>query len=326
MPPVPAPPARYGEKSALKRDFIRQAQDTTYVFEKKITLASDVSDAVRWISERTPGAVRRAREEAVWRIETRARQLEQSGAIEAWYRGADEGVRGVAWYVNGPLLEELAASIGHIDRECVEFFRQACPRAAVACQCASVAREGAPLLGDLPVSGIGAPATFPQAKSAEDLLKGARAANRRLLARLRLDPNAQELWDLTDKDFRLWRMRAPEDLSDIDLDSIILVPRFGVEQGVRSDGTRKARARARTKRRSSLLGARAARQVRAVDDCAIADINAATRPRERMRHETIDHLFLLCRLFTATVAAASRGRKGHARLGCRHQKCRACLS
>ena len=121
VPPVPAPPERDCAKSALKRDFIRQARARTYEFEKKITLASDVSDAVRWIGERTPGAVRRAREEAVWRIETRARQLEQSGAIEAWYRGADEGVRGVAWYVNGPLLEELAASIGHIDRECVEF-------------------------------------------------------------------------------------------------------------------------------------------------------------------------------------------------------------
>ena len=109
----------------MKREFIRQAQAGTFEFEKFVTLASDVSAAVRWISERTPGAVRRAREEAVWRIETRARQLEQSGAIEAWYRGADAGVRGVAWYVNGPLLEELAASVGHIDRDCVEFFRQA---------------------------------------------------------------------------------------------------------------------------------------------------------------------------------------------------------
>ena len=245
VPPVPAPPERDCAKSALKRDFIRLARARTYEFEKKITLASDVSDAVRWIGERTPGAVRRARDEAVWRIETRARQLEQSGAVEAWYRGADEGVRGVAWYVNGPLLEELAASIGHIDRECVEFFCQACPRAAAVGCNAPVAREGAPLLGDLPVSGIGAPATFPQAKSAEALLKGAKAANKRLLARLRSDPNAQELWELTNKDFRLWRMRAPESLTDIDLGRVILVPRFGVEQGVRSDGTRKARARPR---------------------------------------------------------------------------------
>ena len=245
VPPAPAPPARDDAKSALKRDFIRQAQGRSYEFEKKITLAADVSDAVRWISERTPGAVRQAREEAVWRVETRARQLEQSGAIEAWYRGADESVRGVAWYVNGPLLAELAASIGHIDRECVEFFRQARPRAAVVCHRAPVAREGAPLLGELPVSGIGAPAAFPQERSTEDLLRGARAANKHLLARLRSDPNAQELWDLTDKDFRLWRMHAPEGLSDLDLGSIILVPRFGVVQGVRSDGTRKARARAR---------------------------------------------------------------------------------
>lgn len=119
------------------------------------------------------------------------------------------------------------------------------PRAAVVGHRAPVAREGAPLLGELPVSGIGAPAAFPRERSTEDILRGARAANKHLLARLRSDPNAQELWDLTDKDFRLWRMHAPEGLSDLDLGSVIMVPWFGVVQGVRSDGARKARARAR---------------------------------------------------------------------------------
>ena len=133
-PPAPPPPARPtrdtwagagdSARNAPTRDFICEASAASYEFEKPVALAPDVSDAVRWVAERAPGVVREARESAVWRIVTRARQLEQSGAIEEWYRGADAGVRGVAWHVNGPLLHELAVCVGHVDRECVELIRQ----------------------------------------------------------------------------------------------------------------------------------------------------------------------------------------------------------
>ena len=121
-------------------------------------------------------------------------------------------------------------------------------------------------------------------------------------------------------------MRAPERLTDVDLGGVVLVTRFGVDQGVKSDGTRKARARAlRESINFCEQNACVLWQVRAVDDCSIAGINAATHPRERMRHETIDHLLTLCKLFTDEATAVPRVRRRRARRGCRHQRCRACL-
>ena len=61
-----------------------------------------------------------------------------SGVCEDWFKDSHPEVHKVAKTVNGQMLEDLAAAIGHTDKAVVELFRQ-----------------GAPLYGMLKYSGIG---------------------------------------------------------------------------------------------------------------------------------------------------------------------------
>ena len=56
-------------------------------------------------------------------------------------------------------------------------------------------------------------------------------------------------------------IRHPIMPGDVDLSSILLAPRFGVDQGIRSDGSRK---------------------IRAVDDCTRSGVNGATQPSVKL--------------------------------------------
>ena len=67
-------------------------------------------------------------------------------------------------------------------------------------------------------------------------------SNVELLASLREDSNSHALHELTMADHTLGRMSAPVLADSLDLGSVRLVPRFGVEQGLKPDGSTKLRA------------------------------------------------------------------------------------
>ena len=75
-------------------------------------------------------------------------------------------------------------------------------------------------------------------------------------------------------------MGAPRPVAEVSLDSVVLVRRFSVEQGLRSDGSVK---------------------VRPIDDGTAAGVNPVTSLPQGITHHTIDHLWECCRLFKSKV-------------------------
>ena len=96
-------------------------------------------------------------------------------------------------------------------------------------------------MGKLPLSGNGEAVSKPKHKSADEMRSKADGANVELLGRLKADKFLEELLKQTTADEGLGRMTAIIRPSDIDLNSICISPRFGVDQGLKADGSRKAR-------------------------------------------------------------------------------------
>ena len=221
-------------------------------FQKECRLPSEVSEALSWVTARTAAQVNADREAIVRQIEFEAGDLVSSGAAARWMLSASPEVRSVAKGVNGPLLERLAHRAGFEDLACIEFFRW-----------------GAPAAGPLPPSGSGAPTARDKAMPVVDLLRSAEKVNAAMIASLREDKHASELLRVTAQDVAAGRMRDLSKVGDLDLNSVILSPRFGVEQ-VKSDGSVR---------------------VRPIDDLSRSKLNGCTSVAEKFRPEGVDLLF-----------------------------------
>ena len=104
---------------------------------------------------------------------------------------------------------------------------------------------GAPLFGLLERSGVGAAVEGAPPPDVALLWQRRQRSNGELLASLKQDEFSAELMALTAKDARLGRMSWPvpvEEFSEQDLNALLLAPRFGVEQGLKDDGSVKVRA------------------------------------------------------------------------------------
>jgi hypothetical protein len=94
------------------------------VFDRQALLDKDLVAALEWAADRSAPEVRKAREAVICAVEHLAKKLVKSGEVEQWFCEADEGVRGAAENVNGPLFELLAKKAAYEDSECIELFRQ----------------------------------------------------------------------------------------------------------------------------------------------------------------------------------------------------------
>ena len=225
---APGNPKASGKKETDedKLVFALEALDAEDPFSKNVEPPPDVREALEWLSSVPPATVNEVRETIITGLECWAARLQESGEREAWFEGCDMVVQGVARDVNGPLLYALAAISGHIDPACIEFFR-----------------SGAPLYGMLARSGIGVHVECPGVPEVEEaMMAHCLQRNTQLIASLREDTFAAELMELTRKDAQLGRMTVPVPVEQCDLSEVLLVPRFGVDQGIQADGTVKIRA------------------------------------------------------------------------------------
>ena len=101
---------------------------------------------------------------------------------------------------------------------------------------------GAPLFGLLERSGIGEAVKCDSKVEVESSREHLARSNGQLLASLREDAYAAELMSLTENDSALGRMSPPVPVEQCDLGSMLLAPRFAVEQGLKKDGSVKIRA------------------------------------------------------------------------------------
>jgi len=141
------------------------------------------------------------REHAITKIEEFANKLINDGLVSKWFDGTDELTRRVSGKFNGPLAEELAKQSGYIDKDCIQMFR-----------------DGAPVTGALPESGLLERAQ-PMKKAAmplDTLLAKAEAKNKDLLSRLKPEKHGQHLLKEIMADVEKGRMSAPQKAESLD--------------------------------------------------------------------------------------------------------------
>ena len=190
-----------------------------------------------------------------------ANNLINDGLVSKWFDGTDELTRRVSGKFNGPLAEELAKQNGYIDKDCIQMFR-----------------DGAPVAGALPESGLLEKAQPPKkdAMPLETLLAKAEAKNKELLSRLKPEKHGQHLLKEIMADVEKGRMSAPQTADSLDLKAVVLSKRFGLEQGTKSDGSVK---------------------IRAVDDCTRSDLNETITKTEKMVCDGVDKAILVAQWF-----------------------------
>ena len=109
----------------------------------------------------------------------------------------------------------------------------------------------------------------------------------------RSDHNEAELHALALGDALLHRMSTPVRASELDLNTVKLVPRFGVEQGLRPDGSVKIRAVDHFS--WSHRGAGPARRTRR--EVKVSSVNGHYTPDMQITHEHLDDLHVVMRRF-----------------------------
>ena len=178
--------------------------------------------------------------------------LRQRGDCDEWLAHAAPEVKKLSETVNGPMFELLAkrCRLQPGDADCINMFREgALPftSACVALLTMLLLSTGADLYTGDP----------------HDLWRSCRESNSQLLASLREDANEDGLHELTKEDWQKSRMTRPLPAPAHDLGQVRLheslrplgiclhdfltwqvrcVPRFGVEQGLKADGSKKLRA------------------------------------------------------------------------------------
>ena len=117
-------------------------------------------------------------------------------------------------------------------------------------------------------------------------------SNAELLKSLREDDNSHALHELAMDDFRLGRMSEPVHANSIDWSSVRLVPRFGVEQGLKPDGSAKIRA----VDHMSWSASHGQKRKRKRSQIKEESINGHCVVPEKVSHDHLDKLLLLLRL------------------------------
>ena len=127
-----------------------------------------------------------------------------------------------------------------------------------------------------------------------DLWEDKSRSNGLLIQKLRQDEHHSELHRLTQADALLGRMKPPRKAADTDLSYVRLVPRFGVEQGLREDGSVKVRA---IDNMSWCLGPDDVKQALSKKKQKELSINGCTVVPVEIRHDHVDELALVMRSF-----------------------------
>jgi hypothetical protein len=116
-------------------------------------------------------------------------------------------------------------------------------------------------------------------------------SNKELLASLREDACAEELHQIALSDCAKHRMSKPVRAVEADLQELLCVPRFGVEQGVKQDGTKKVRAVDHFSWSQS-----SGQKKRRRRDVKSESINGHFTPEMTIKHDHLDDLLAAMRL------------------------------
>lgn len=166
--------------------------------------------------------------------------------------------------INGPLMKLLAARAGHKDTAAVDMFRY-----------------GADATGLMTYTGL--PCTKEYAKAslkAEKLNEEKLVRNSKTIkAMQKVEEEQEKLIEEIRADASLGRMSMPRELSMQDMESFLLTRRFGINQGLRSDGTVK---------------------IRSIDDMTASGVNDCCEVVQDLRCDSIDRLVDMTKIIRKT--------------------------
>ena len=162
-------------------------------------------------------------------LEAEGLKMWSSGVCTEWlHKASDASIAGVSATVNGPLFSDLCQATLYDDEESVQMFR-----------------NGADLYGRMCVTSIAPERSgkgIAMTGSIDQLWDDRAHSNMELLSCLKLDEFHAELHDITLADAKLGRITVPREVVEGDLQAFRFSPRFGVERGLKPDGSCKVRA------------------------------------------------------------------------------------
>lgn len=210
------------------------------------------------------------REAILAEIEKAGCIMRQSGRCDSWFDGCDEHVKKVSETVNGPMIGDFAVAIGHSNNNLADMFR-----------------HGGQFFGHLPAGGIGEAVTSAgPVGDVEALRANCHASNCQLADTMRADSFEEAVHELTCADASRGWMSYPVPASQCDLTCVRAVPRFGIEQGVKKDGSIKVRA----VDNFSWIAPDADVPQQTRRQCKLASLNGCTSVPERIQHDHLDDL------------------------------------
>ena len=212
--------ANYKEEAddIAKVAYIKEAvmPGSAALFEANKLVAADLAETLEWFEGKSTSEIMNYRENAIRAIEELATTLKKEGKVKKWLDEArDDKVRRISENINGPLLEILATKIQYHDQRAIELFR-----------------EGAPIVGILPRTGLGKPVSPVVETTLAQLNRQREAKNKHLINSLSEDSNAQALLEACKEDEKKGRMLPVQLARNCDITNTVLSPRFAVHQGV----------------------------------------------------------------------------------------------
>ena len=280
-----------------KLEFALKALTLDDPFTASVELSKDVEEALEWQASRSAEAVMHERECITTEVEKAGRIMWETGRCTAWLQDSDEHVERVSQTVNGVMMHDFAVALSHSDADIANVFR-----------------HGAPLFGELPLSGIGAACEASSAIGDVGLLKSqCRSSNQHLIDTIRDDPHEEAIHELACADAARGWMSHPTPALQCDLECTRAVPRFGVVQGMKKDGSVKVRAVDNFSWSAPCPGGERLTRKQS----KATSLNGCTHIPEVIKHDHIDDLVAVLRkgrelfaelpsMFKAEVASAFR--------------------
>ena len=185
------------------------------LFKANKLIPRDLEDALDWLYGKTNEEIMRLREGTIQVIEDLGKTLREQGKTQKWLQSIkDDKVRKISENINGPSLEVLTTKINYHDQKVIELFK-----------------EGAPIVGILPRAGLGKPVPPVVDTTLAQLNRRREAKNKALISSLSEDKHSKALLSACKEDAKKGRMEPVHLVQNCDLNTIVLSPRFAVEQG-----------------------------------------------------------------------------------------------
>ena len=236
-----------------KADHVALATSLPHPFQAPCPLDKDLQHAIHWTASNDPAVVNAWRLSEMIRYTSIAESLKP--ASEALWDAGDQAVRKISGHINVAFVQRMIDDLKWPDTQLPHDLL-----------------NGSNLLGPLQNFGIWPPArpgTDTPQMQVDEFLAQLKSFNLASIRRMKPSDSDEALWRVTSVEIDRGFLGPPIAIAELQLDRVILVPRFPVFQG----------------------------KVRPIDDFKACHINETHATSERLTVESLDHGVSVIRLF-----------------------------